>query len=108
VRSLLLYEREDGALVLGAGIPRAWLDGDGVAVAKLPTYSGPLGYEMRASGERTLTVTIAAGTEIPSAGIVVRPPVAIRAARVDGSDAKEWRSGEVVVRALPARVEIDY
>ncbi len=51
VRRLVAYEREaDGALVIGAGIPAAWVrDPAGVRVRTLPTHHGPL------------TVTITAG-----------------------------------------------
>ena len=63
---------------------------------------------MKAAGERGLEIEISGEIEMPSEGIVVRPPVAIRAARIDGTAAKEWRADAVVVRALPARIEIEY
>jgi hypothetical protein len=63
---------------------------------------------MRRTGERTLAVEIDAGLELPPGGIVIEPPVAIRAARVDGVDAPERTEQAVGVRALPARVEIEW
>jgi hypothetical protein len=107
-RSLLVYEREDGALVLGAGLPLDWLRAEGGVAAKgLGTYAGPLGFAMSAA-DHTLVATIDAGVEVPREGIVVRAPVAIRAARVDGEPAKEWGADGVTVRAVPARIEIEY
>src|SRR5690606_37836366 len=49
VRALYVYEREsDQALVLAAGIPKAWLDGGGeVGVKRLPTWYGTLNYVLR-------------------------------------------------------------
>jgi hypothetical protein len=109
LRSMLVYERDDGALVIGAGLPLEWVRAaGGVAVRGLRTEQGPLGYELAAGGEHTLVATIAAGVEVPPAGILVRLPVAVRAARIDGAPAREWRSDGVTVRSVPARVEVDY
>ena len=109
LRSMLVYERDDGALVIGAGLPLEWVRAaGGVAVRGLRTEQGPLGYELAAGGEHTLVATIAAGVEVPPAGILVRLPVVVRAARIDGAPAREWRSDGVTVRSVPARVEIDY
>jgi len=109
VRAMLVYERDDGALVIGAGVPLAWIRGEGgVAANGLRTHRGPVSYRMKATGERSLAIEIDAGAEVPDAGIVVRPPVGIRAVRVDGKPAAEWRSDSVTLRALPARIEIEY
>ncbi len=110
LRSLLVYEREDGALVLGAGVPPAWLaSGDGVAVRDLPTHRGPLTFHMRSKGPRKVELTIAAGVEIPPAGIVVHSPGApLRSVQVNGRDADEHDADSVTLRALPARVLLEY
>jgi hypothetical protein len=103
-RSLFVYERDDGALVLGAGVPLAWLEGSGVAF-RLPTHYGVVGARLRRSGERALAVEVDALAELPPGGVVIEPPVAIRAARVDGAVAD---GDPLRLRALPARVEIEY
>lgn len=108
IRSLFVFEREDDTLVLGAGVPLDWITEEpGTRVSGLRTHYGPLAYRMRAAGPRRIEVEIDAGLEMPRGGIVVEPPVAIRAARVDGAPAQRSLRG-VVVRTLPARILIDY
>ena len=110
VLALFAFERNDGALVLAAGVPLAWARAaQGVAILRLHTVRGPLSYRIEAAGARSLVVTIEAGTEVPPQGIVVRSPAApLRAARVDGRPAREWSRDSVTVRALPATVLLDY
>jgi hypothetical protein len=53
-RSMLAFEREtDDALVVAAGIPAEWLEGDdaGVGVGGLPTWYGTLGFAMRCADD---------------------------------------------------------
>ncbi len=53
--ALFVYEREvDQALVLGAGIPDSWLEGEGIAVNNLRTPFGFLSYSLRAEGPRRI------------------------------------------------------
>jgi len=108
--ALFAFERDDGALVLAAGVPLAWARAaQGVAILRLHTVRGPLSYRIEAAGARSLVVTIEAGTEVPPQGIVVRSPVApLRAAHVDGRLALEWSPGSVTVRALPATILLEY
>jgi hypothetical protein len=108
--ALFAFERDDGALVLAAGVPLEWARAEqGVAIERLHTVRGPLSYRIAAAGERSLVVTIEAGTEVPPQGIVVRSPATpLRAARVDGRPAREWNRDSVTVRALPATVVLDY
>jgi hypothetical protein len=48
VLDLFAYERrDDGALVLAAGLADAWLEGEGVAIEHLRTPWGELGYRLR-------------------------------------------------------------
>jgi hypothetical protein len=50
VRSILeavAYDREDGALVIGAGVPTAWLP---LHVGPLPTYQGPVDIRIARDG----------------------------------------------------------
>lgn len=98
------------ALVLAAGVPRAWLDEEpGVSVKGLRTPYGTLGYTMRRTGEGRITVQIAGELTVPPGGIVLRGPWAgdVRAARVDGQEAAPGADGAIVVRAAPAAVEIE-
>jgi hypothetical protein len=50
---MIAYERpRDRALVLAAGIPDAWLAGEGIEVERLRTPYGRLSYSLRAEGRR--------------------------------------------------------
>jgi hypothetical protein len=86
VRSILdavAYDREDGALVIGAGVPAPWLP---LHVGPLPTYSGTIDIRIDRQGTVKLSGTA-------KAKIVVKSPF----------DATR----EVVVTRLPARVAFD-
>jgi hypothetical protein len=90
VLDLLAYEREsDSALVIGAGVPMAWLAGSGVVVRNLHTRWGPLSYSMRGDRERATLEIEDSGLRLPPGGIVVEGPL-----------------GPVRFRELPVAVEI--
>jgi hypothetical protein len=106
---LFAYEREaDHALVLGAGIPRAWLAGRGVAVRGLRTPYGNLGYRMREQGG-DLRIDVKAGLGVPPGGLVIRAFDGKKPKRttINGRGA-QWSAGELRIRALPATVHIEY
>ncbi len=69
---LFAYEREsDHAMVVGAGIPRHWLDGKGISVTNLRTPYGPLGYSLKHKGGRVV-LEVAPGSARPPGGIVLQ------------------------------------
>ena len=120
VRNLCVYEREhDQSLVIGAGLKPEWLsspprgagEAGGVTVWNFPTEYGPLHYTARTVGNSTRFTITDDGLKVPPGGIVVRPmvPVAKGAVTVNGENAMEVRSGpgEIVIRKLPAVVEIE-
>ena len=110
VRSALdmfAYAREiDDSLVLAAGIPAAWFDGDGIAIHGLRTAQGTLGYTLRRH-DGILALDIDDGLRLPRGGLVLPWPYADApgAATVDGRAAR-WEGRELRIRALPAHVEI--
>jgi hypothetical protein len=90
VLDMLAYEREsDSALVIGAGVPLAWLAGSGVVVRNLHTRWGPLSYSMRGDQERATLEIEDSGLRLPPGGIVVEGPQPVRA----------------LIRELPAAIE---
>lgn len=100
---LFAYEREsDSTLVVGAGIPEAWLEAEGVTVENLSTWWGPLSYRARQT-DSGVSVTIAAGLRVPPGGLLVYPPGTgrVRGVLVDGVPAPTDSLGAVRVRALP-------
>ncbi|HEX6252519.1 MAG TPA: discoidin domain-containing protein [Gemmatimonadaceae bacterium] len=111
VLDLFAYEREsDSTLVVGAGILPGWVnEAPGVSVRDLRTHYGALSYAMRRSGS-AVHVSIGQGVRLPPGGIALRPPsdhppvsVLVNEAVVPLSPA-----GEVIVRSLPAEIQIRY
>ncbi|HPC82346.1 MAG TPA: discoidin domain-containing protein [Thermoanaerobaculaceae bacterium] len=96
-------ERRD-ALVLGAGVPARRLEDGGVSVRGLGTRWGPLSFSMVRTAE-TVRVQIGALPRVPRGGLVLRLPLAVRHATVNGVPARV-EGGDVIVRALPADVEV--
>ncbi len=94
VRSVLdmfAYQREaDDALVIAAGIPADWLDGEGVAIEGLRTPLGRLDYTLRAK-DGALRLDVPAGLKLPKGGIVFMPP-------------DEWGGKPVRIDTLPAQI----
>jgi hypothetical protein len=111
VRSALdmfAYAREvDDSIVLAAGIPVDWFDGEGIAICDLRTPHGRLGYNLRRGGG-TLRLDVADGLELPAGGLVLPWPYRDAdpgATTINGQRAA-WRDGELRIETLPAKVEI--
>ena len=108
---MFVYEREDDdALILAAGIPRAWVERDaGTGGKRLPTRDGVLSYSLRADGAGRTRMQITGELEGARGGIVLDPPLPapLRQATVNGQPA-EIRDGKVVVHALPADVVLEH
>lgn len=101
---ILAYEDEArDALVLGAGIPASWLEGEGVTVKGLQTRHGTLSTSMKRTADGVV-VHIEGGLRPPSGGVVLRLPGPFRSASVDGQAVPVTAGGEVAVRTLPADV----
>ncbi|HEY9255309.1 MAG TPA: coagulation factor 5/8 type domain-containing protein, partial [Stenotrophomonas sp.] len=111
VRSVLdmfAYGREvDDSIVLAAGLPSRWFEGQGVSIADLRTPHGRLGYSLRRS-DRQLILEVPAGITAPAGGLVLPWPYAGKPgdAKVNG-ESVEWVDGELRIHAVPARVEIE-
>jgi hypothetical protein len=103
------YERAaDQALVLAAGIPRAWLADEGVGVRNLHTPHGVLNYRLQHAGNR-LELTIDGGMTPPPGGLVFVWPYsgAPGRASVNGRPTHWERDGELRIRSLPAKVSVE-
>ena len=102
---LFAYEREaDNTLVLAAGLPREWLEGEGVAVENLRTPFGRLSYSLRSQGHR-LVLKVAAGVQPPPGGLVLIWPGDHPAGptRLNGTPVS-WQGAELRIHRLPAEV----
>src|SRR3546814_7907885 len=105
---MFAYARDvDDSIVLAAGIPVDWFEGDGVAIRGLHTPQGELGYSLRRDGD-ALVLEVAGGIDVPAGGLVLPWPYAGEpgSATIDGNPA-QWQDGELRIRAAPARVEIE-
>ena len=110
-RSMLAFEREaDQALVVGAGIPVGWLEGDGgVSVAGLPTWYGTLAFAMHSAGDAIdVDIALTGDVRTPPGGIVVRPPgdAPLRAVLVNGKPIPRFTDADATVDELPANVRL--
>jgi len=108
VLDLFAYERYgDEALVLAAGVPEAWLDGDGVAIDGLHTPYGRLSYSLRRDGTRTRLRVERGDLRLPPGGLVF-PLAGIDPLRMR-LDGKAVRAdhGELRIRSLPAELVIE-
>ncbi|MEO8604074.1 MAG: discoidin domain-containing protein [bacterium] len=112
VRSMFAYERgSDAALVLAAGVPRAWVEStDGTGVQRLPTAYGTLSYSLQSDGPSTTTMRLSGDLAIPPGGLVLRPPLpaALRAVSIDGQPVPAPDANAIVVRSLPATVLFEH
>jgi hypothetical protein len=110
IRSILdalCHEREDGALVVGAGIPRRWIGHGTLHAGPLATSTGTVDLRMRVLPSGAIAVDLT-GTAHPGT-IIVRSPDdrAIRNVTIDGQRVSHTDT-EVVVPRLPARVVFEH
>ncbi len=102
---LFAYERDaDNALVLAAGFPWPWLEGEGVAIENLRTAYGHLSFSLQRQGGR-LVLRVAEGLQPPPGGVVLvwpgtQPP---GRTRLNGRPAG-WQGAELRMHQLPAEV----
>lgn len=109
VYDLFAYERgRDHALVLAAGIPAAWLQGQGVGIERLRTPYGELSYALREQ-DGGLELRILAGLTVPPGGLVLPWPYAGKPsgkALLNGKPVA-WRGGEIAIHELPATLRVE-
>jgi hypothetical protein len=103
---MLVFEREaDGALVIAAGIPEAWLT-EGVAVRDLPTHYGKLSYSLHKEGASTLSVSISGDLAVPPGKVVVKSPLLAPLVQVEvnGESIHTFDAESVVITRCPAKI----
>jgi hypothetical protein len=108
-RDCFAYEREaDRSLVVGAGILDDWVAEGPVGVTGLPTWYGALEFHLARDPEGALDWTLAGLADIPPGGVHLLPPVDLAGHDVllNGEPAPEVSATAVVLRTLPARVQI--
>lgn len=109
VRSILdaiAFDREDGALVIGAGIPAEWIAEKPLRVGPLGGESGTIEVSMRRV-RRNVEIDLS-GSARPKSLIVHVPDAAgVRRVRINGRKATV-RDGVVIVPKLPSKIVLTY
>ena len=117
IRTMLAYERDsDDALVIAAGVPRAWLESEnGIEVRRLPTYYGVLSYKLHRftttrTGAPRVQLELGGDLQIPPGGIVIVSPLSrpIRSVSVNGRPPAYVTTNEATIKELPADVLLTY
>ncbi len=104
---MFAYSREqDQSFVLAAGIPAAWLDGQGIAIEGLRTPQGQLSYALkRVDGQ--LQLDVPAGMTLPKGGLVLQWPYpSVPGKTLVNGKAAKWDGNELRLNALPAKVRV--
>lgn len=110
VRSVLdmfaYYRESDNALVIAAGIPSDWLQGEGVVIEGLRTPQGKLTYTLRAEGD-LLHFDAPAGLRLPKGGLVLSLPKSWANSEASSAGrAIPLRDGKLRITTLPADIKI--
>jgi hypothetical protein len=105
---MFAYAREDDdSIVLAAGIPAAWLDGQGIAIAGLRTPDGQLDYALRRDAGTLQLDVPATGIKLPKGGLVLQWPYASVPGKtvIDGKPGT-WQGNELRIARVPAKVQV--
>jgi hypothetical protein len=106
VLEMFAYDRDDGALVIGAGLRPEWVTQEtGVSVSGLSTHQGKLAFTMRRSG-REVRVVISAPQRLTNGIVVHSPRPGVRSVRVNGHSVRAAQ--DVTVREVPGEVVFRY
>jgi hypothetical protein len=112
IRSLFVFEREaDHALVIGAGLPREWVENStGVTVKCLPTYYGHLNYSLYSGEPGELRLSLSGDLIVPPGKIVLQPPLGgpLKTMTVNGKDLNTFDAQSASITEFPAEVVLKY
>jgi hypothetical protein len=104
--SLFVYEEADHRLVLGAGLPRHWVEAvGGVGITGLKTPYGTLSYRIEAPAPGETRIRIDEGLTLPPENIIIDPPLPQPSRRIEVNGKPQASiNGRLVLRELPVEV----
>jgi hypothetical protein len=113
VLDLFAYEREnDGALVLGAGVPLRWFEGAGVSIAGLRTAYGALSWQARSQPRgrtQRIEFELKPLRRWPPSGVIIRGPWPAGArVFIAGQSGSRSAGDEVRLTRATPRVRIEF
>ena len=111
VRMMFLFEHErDSQLILLAGLPGSWISAQPVGFKDMPTYGGRISCTIvrpESEGDQ-LVANLSGDCPLPTGGIRLAVPLGpATRATINGAPADIDESGRVIVKELPATVEIN-
>jgi len=104
--SLFVYEAPDRRLVLGAGLPRRWVEAEGGAgITGLKTAYGTLSYRVETPAPGETRIRIDEGLTLPPENIVIDLPLPQPPRRIEvNGKPLSPDNGRLVIHELPADV----
>ena len=108
VLDLFAYEDEsERSLVLAAGVPMAWLRGQGVSIRDLGTPYGPLSWSARVGVDGAIDIRVSGLRTFPSGGVTLRGPWGKNARIVIDGRTSEAPADSISLSTLPADVRVE-
>ena len=108
VLDLFAYDDDEaGSLILGAGVPMAWLRGKGLSIRGLRTSYGPLDWTAHLGAAGAIDVHVSRLTRSPPGGVTLRGPWAADARVTIDGRIVDRPADAIVLTRLPAHVRIE-
>jgi len=110
IRNMFVFEDElNESLVIGLGIKEEWLSDEGITIENMPTQYGNINIKMKREENKVIT-EISGDINIPKGKIVLKNILDqnIKSCLLNGKDVSMKNGNDVVIDALPAKIENIY
>ncbi len=98
-------DESNQSIVLAAGVPEKWLDGEGIAVDKLHTSYGVLSYQLRRT-KKEVILHVNADFEAPHGGIIYKVNGLKSTPKEGAEGAWKYSKGVLKILRLPADIRL--
>lgn len=92
-------------IVLAAGVPDNWLEGDGIKVKQLRTSYGELSYQLKRSAKK-INLQIDADFTLPAGGIIVSVSGWPDSLKKESGDSWTYQAGVLKILRVPVDIEL--